>query len=477
MNAESLKTLFRNSFGCEAADVHRLTASGSNRTYFRLVSADGRRAIGTAGTSLAENRAFIAIASHFSAKGLNVPKVIAVSPDGMCYLQEDLGDVSLYDALSSGRKAGEYDARQRELLLRTVAYLPRLQFEGAEGFDFSVCYPQSDFDRRNILFDLNYFKYDYLKLTAAPFDEIALQDDFENLADDLLAAKCPSGFMYRDFQARNVMLVDQDPFFIDFQGGRRGPVCYDLASFVWQAAARYPADLKEALIKAYIDAATPYVDLNNGRFRESLRLFVLFRTLQVLGAYGFRGYIEKKARFTASIPFALENASSLMDDDLRIRYPELCRVLSFLAESTQPKPMPQDGRLTVEVTSFSYRQGLPVDESGNGGGFVFDCRALENPGRYDEYKKFNGLDSNVIEFLEKDGGIVVFLEDVKKVVFPHIEKFIERGFTHMMVSFGCTGGQHRSVYSAQHFAEAVAAKYDVNVKVRHTAINVNNHIR
>ncbi|MBR5034614.1 MAG: phosphotransferase [Bacteroidales bacterium] len=474
---ESLKSLFRQYFGCEAASVSRLTASGSNRTYYRLTCENGWCAIGTVGTSLAENRAFVAIAGHFAAKGLNVPKVLGVSPDGMCYLQQDLGDVSLYDILASGRKSGEYDARQRELLLKTVAYLPRMQFEGADGFDFSVCYPQSDFDRRNILFDLNYFKYDYLKLTAAPFDEIALQNDFERLADDLLTAECPTGFMYRDFQARNVMLVDEELFFIDFQGGRRGPVCYDLASFVWQAAARYPQDLKEDLIRTYIDAASHYADLNNDRFRESLRLFVLFRTLQVLGAYGFRGYIEKKARFISSVPYALDNASKLIDDDLRCRYPELCKVLLFLADSSQPKPMTQDGRLTVEVTSFSYRQGVPADESGNGGGFVFDCRALENPGRYDEYKKFNGLDGNVIEFLEKDGGIVVFLEDVKKVVFPHIEKFIERGFSHMMVSFGCTGGQHRSVYSAQHFAEAVAAKYDVNVEVRHTAINVNKRIR
>jgi aminoglycoside/choline kinase family phosphotransferase len=477
MNAEPLKILFRSHFGCDAADVRRLGVSGSNRTYYRLASADGKTAIGTVGTSLAENKAFLAIARHFAAKGLIVPKVLAVASDGMSYLQQDLGDESLYDALSSGRKSGEYDARQRELLLKTVAYLPRLQFEGADGFDFSVCYPQSDFDRRNILFDLNYFKYDYLKLTAAPFDEIALQDDFERLADDLLAAECPTGFMYRDFQARNVMLSGGESWFIDFQGGRRGPVCYDLASFVWQAAARYPQDLKEELIQAYIDAASPYAGLDNDRFREALRLFVLFRTLQVLGAYGFRGYIEKKARFTASIPFALENASSLIDDDLRSRYPELCKVLSFLAEFSQPKPVPQDGRLTVEVTSFSFRQGVPADESGNGGGFVFDCRALENPGRYDQYKKFNGLDGNVIEFLEKDGGIVVFLEDVKKVVFPHIEKFIERGFSHMMVSFGCTGGQHRSVYSAQHFAEAVAAKYDVNVEVRHTALNVYKRLR
>lgn len=429
------------------------------------------------GTSLAENRAFRAISRHFASKGLNVPKVLAVGRDEMSYLQDDLGDDSLYAALAAGRKTGKYGAVERDLLKKTVAYLPKLQFLGAEGFDFSVCFPQSEFDRRNILFDLNYFKYDYLKLTAAPFDEIALQDDFERLADDLLAAPCPSGFMYRDFQARNVMLVNGEPWFIDFQGGRKGPVCYDLASFVWQAAARYPADLKEELIKTYIEAAKPFADLDNDAFRSSLRLFVFFRTLQVLGAYGFRGFIEKKAHFKESVPFALDNAAAILGDDYRKRYPALCGVLDFLCESSKKVEEQHDGRLTVEVTSFSYRLGLPEDESGNGGGFVFDCRALENPGRYEAYKRSTGLDADVIEFLEDDGGILVFLENAEKLVFPHIEKFIERGFTHMMVSFGCTGGQHRSVFSAQHFAEAVAAKYDVHVIVHHTAINVNKRTR
>ena len=254
-------------------------------------------------------------------------------------------------------------------------------------------------------------------------------------------------------------------------------MCYDLASFVWQAAARYPASLKEELVNEYISAARPYADLSGEGFRSALRLFVLLRTLQVLGAYGFRGYIEKKGHFIASVPFALQNAASLLNDGLRELYPQLCAVLGFLSDASQAEPVPADGRLTVEVTSFSFRQGVPDDKSGNGGGFVFDCRGLANPGRYAPYRKFNGLDANVIEFLENEGGIKVFLENAKKMVFPHIEKFMERGFTNMMVSFGCTGGQHRSVYSAQHFAEAVAAAYDVHVIVRHTGINVSKRLK
>ncbi|MBQ9583512.1 MAG: phosphotransferase [Bacteroidales bacterium] len=474
---ETLKALFRDYFGADAVSVQALKGSGSDRAYYRLAAADGRSAIGTVGTVLKENQAFIAIATHFASKGLNVPQVLSVSASGMEYLQSDLGDDSLYAALESGRSEGNYDDAQRQLLIKTVAYLPKLQFAGGDGLDYSVCYPQSDFDRRNILFDLNYFKYDYLKLTAAVFDEIALQIDFERLADDLLAAECPTGFMYRDFQARNVMLCGGEPYFIDFQGGRRGPVCYDLASFVWQAAARYPESLKQELIQTYIDAAKGYADLDTDSFKAALRLFVLFRTLQVLGAYGFRGYIEKKGHFLSSIPYALSNAASLLTDELCRRYPELCRVLGNLCSGAKQVEDTSDGRLTVEVTSFSYRQGVPADTSGNGGGYVFDCRSLANPGRYEPYKKFNGLDANVIEFLESEGGITIFLERAKELVFPHIEKYIERGFTHLMVSFGCTGGQHRSVYSAQHFAEAVAAAFDVNVIVHHTAINVYKRLR
>ena len=461
----------------EAVSCAKLAASGSGRTYYRLIAADSRRAVGAVGVSATENRAFITIANHFAKAGLNVPKVLTVSKDGMRYLQDDLGDVTLFSALEDGRTSGNYNDYHKQLLLKTISHLPRLQFEGGEGMDYSVCYPQSEFDRRNILFDLNYFKYDFLKLTWATFDENALQDDFERLADDLMAAECPVGFMYRDFQSRNVMLVNGEPYFIDFQGGRRGPVCYDLASFVWQAAARYPASLKEELVNEYISAARPYADLSGEGFRSALRLFVLLRTLQVLGAYGFRGYIEKKGHFIASVPFALQNAASLLNDGLRERYPQLCAVLGFLSDASQAEPVPADGRLTVEVTSFSFRQGVPDDKSGNGGGFVFDCRGLANPGRYAPYRKFNGLDANVIEFLENEGGIKVFLENAKKMVFPHIEKFMERGFTNMMVSFGCTGGQHRSVYSAQHFAEAVAAAYDVHVIVRHTGINVSKRLK
>ena len=475
---ERLKELYREKFGCDAASVEKLPASGSNRHYCRMFSAEGEPVIGTIGEDVAENRAFLAISKEFLKKGLPVPEVLAASSDMSCYLQQDLGSCSLFEAVAKGRSSGEYSEEERALLVKTVSLLPALQFEGGRDLDFSVCFPQSEFDARNVSFDLNYFKYCYLKLSGVPFNEIQLQDDFDRLTADLLG-RGPMGFMYRDFQARNVMLVGGEPYFIDFQGGRRGPVYYDLASFIWQASARYPASLKEELVNAYLDSASKYIEPDHNQFRANLGLFSLFRTLQVLGAYGFRGYIEKKAHFLESIPPALKNVKELVESGVISRYPYLEDVMMRLAGSlpdNAPKPE-TSGRLTVEVTSFSYRKGIPEDRSGNGGGFVFDCRALENPGRYAPYKAFNGLDANVIEFLEKDGGIVKFLDKVYAIVDPQIEKYMERGFTHLMVSFGCTGGQHRSAYSAQHLAEHVAAKYDVDVIVRHTNLNIEQKLK
>ncbi len=470
MNTDTIKSLFKDYYGVEAASCAMLAASGGDRRYFRLKAADGRTAIGTLGTVQAENRAFLAIARHFAVKGLNVPQILAVSPDTMDYLQSDLGDDSLFAALTNGRKTGSYSAGERELLLKTVSYLPRLQFEGAEGLDFGVCYPLNEFDRRSILFDLNYFKYDYLKLTGFAFDEIALQDDLELLADDLLESGCPKGFMYRDFQARNVMVKDGNPWFIDFQGGRRGPIEYDLASFLWQARAAYPDRLKQHLIDVYLEALAPFRKVSEKEFRASLHNIVLFRTLQVLGAYGFRGYFERKPHFVQSIPAAIDNLRDLLKQDIQ-GCPYLTQLLRDITKLPQfnPQPAPENVKLTVRVMSFSYRKGLPHDDSGNGGGFIFDCRGMHNPGKYDCYKKITGADAPVIEFLEERGEVQKFLEHAYGMVDPSVDRYIERGFANLMVSFGCTGGQHRSLYCANHMAEHLKQKYGdrINVLLEH----------
>lgn len=331
--------------------------------------------------------------------------------------------------------------------------------------DFGYCYPLAEFNRRSILWDLNYFKYCFLKTTGLEFQENLLEDDFEHMADALLQIQ-PQVFMYRDFQSRNVMLREGKPYFIDFQGGRKGPFYYDVASFLWQAKANYPDSLRQELIDEYLDALQPYHTIGKEQFLATLRHFVLFRTLQVLGAYGFRGYFEKKAHFIQSVPYAIENLRQLLETDFP-EYPYLCLVLRKLTELPQFASVHNRRKLTVRVMSFSYKKGIPEDPSGNGGGYVFDCRAVHNPGKYEQYKQLTGRDKPVIDFLEQDGEILRFLEHVDALVDAHVQRFLERGFTNLSICFGCTGGQHRSVYSAEHVAHHLNEKFGVRIQLIH----------
>ena len=511
----TLETLFERYAGAPPVRKEALTGSASHRRYYRLTGVDGRTLIGAEGTDPAENRAFITLARHFASKGIRVPKILA--EDGLLYLQEDLGSRSLYDALTAGRASGTYSADERELLRKTLSALPKIQVEGARGLDWRICYPQACFDARMVDFDLNYFKYDFLKLTGAEFNEALLQDDFDRLKEALLADSSDT-FLYRDFNARNVMIYNGEPWFIDFQGGRRGPVYYDVASFLWQARARYPAELREELLQTYLEALRTYGPVDEARFRERLRLFVLFRLLQVLGCYGFRGLWEGNPAFSGSISPALgllrellpladypyfsdvlarlvadshrfETVSSDADEvvvsgELRFASapPTVCGVICDAnnLHPAGPSPYPCPGvdtspdtttspspPLTVTVYSFSYKKGIPEDTSGNGGGYVFDCRGMHNPGKYAQYKNLTGLDEPVIRFLEEDGEILRFLDSVYALVDAHVARFLQRGFTHLQVSFGCTGGQHRSVYSAEHLARHLAERYPVRVHLIH----------
>ena len=429
--------------------------------------------MGVTGTDVKENNAFITLAAHFRSQGLPVPEVLAVSEDGISYLQEDLGDLLLADLVAAAHKNGgiEEGGQLEALLCRTTGLLPKIQFEGASGLDFSVCYPQPSFDRRMVMFDLNYFKYCFLKPSGIEFNEIDLQDDFERFADELLKDEGET-FLYRDFNARNVMIKDGEPYFIDFQGGRRGPIYYDVASFIWQARARYPQWLKEKMLGSYLDSLASYVEVDRDAFKERLKMFRLFRTLQVLGAYGFRGLVEQKAQFVVSIPQALADLKDLlaeMPDD----YPYMSEVLRKMTVLPRFAVQSEDGRLEVKVSSFSFKKGIPQDMSGNGGGYVFDCRSIHNPGRYEPYRKLTGRDEPVIRFLEDDGEITGFLEHVYGVVDPHVETYSRRGFTSLMVSFGCTGGQHRSVYCAEHLAHHLAEKYpEIRVRLIHREQNI-----
>ena len=505
-----LSELFNQATSKQAGEQVALTASGSNRRYYRIYSADRSVSlIGVEGTSQDENHAFLTMASHFAKQGLNVPRVLAVSDDEMTYVQEDLGDTLLFNYIAEGRKTGVFCESEKAMLRKTIRALAKFQVKGAEDFDFNVCYPQPEFNLRSIRWDLNYFKYCFLKATGLEFQEDKLENEFERLAFILLEQKQMNAFMYRDFQSRNVMLAfgnrvapmapnaikatdasaspqnnatrsfgDPDkgddelvPFFIDFQGGRRGPIYYDVASFLWQAKANFHDELRHELIEEYLDELAKYMPVDKQEFYATLRHFVLFRTMQVLGAYGFRGYFEKKPHFLQSIPFAIENLRRLLKDAAD-DYPYLIEVLHEMTEMKQFKEVSVRKPLVVKVYSFSFKKGIPADDSGNGGGFVFDCRAVNNPGKYERYNHFTGMDEPVIKFLEDDGEIFPFLDAAYRLVDASVKRYKDRGFTSLMVSFGCTGGQHRSVYAAEKMAEHINEKFGVEVRLIHREQNV-----
>lgn len=466
----SLKELFKKATGTNADTEVRLTVSGSNRKYYRLQNKD-ISLIGVVGISAEENHAFIEMSKHFKAKALPVPEFIIKSDDNLKYLQEDLGDTVLFDYLRKGRLTRVFSSDEKELLHKTMHMLAKIQIKGAEGFDFSICYPQPEFNKRSVLWDLNYFKYCFLKATGLEFQENRLEDDFDRFADKLLQAPIDC-FMYRDFQSRNVMIKEGEPYFIDYQGGRKGPVFYDVASFLWQAKAQYGAELRGELLDTYIKSLGEHKEVNETEFREMLDHFVLFRLLQVLGAYGFRGYFEKKPHFLQSIPYALENLREVMQHCDFSAFPYLMNVLHEMAALKQFREVNLDKPLVVTVYSFSYKKGMPNDDSGNGGGFVFDCRAVNNPGKYERFQSLNGLDTPVIQFLEEDGEIIRLLDNAYNMVDTTVKRYMERKFTNLMVSFGCTGGQHRSVYSAQKMAEHISEKFGIEVNLVHREQNL-----
>lgn len=494
-----------NSSTAHNASLTPLTGSGSNRRYFRQIEADGTSLIRVEGISREENHAFIAMARHFRSLGLPVPTMLSVSDDEMTYTQNDLGNTLLFDYIRSGRQTGHFSEAETALLTKTLRALVHIQIEGAAGFDWSVCYPVAEFNRRSIYWDLNYWKYCFLKTTRLEFAESPLEDDFDRLADTLLSEQI-LGFMYRDCQSRNVMVVSQNgtdtPYFIDFQGGRKGPIQYDVASFLWQAKANFSDALREQLIDAYLDewqtlCVSKGQNADMQLFRRSLPHFVLFRTLQVLGAYGYRGCFERKQHFLESIPFALRNLQRLFEQHpvLQSDYPAiyaLSRQLSVLplaamsvpvdtapdiASHTDTVQKASDAQnLEVTIYSFSYKRGIPADASGNGGGYVFDCRSTHNPGKYDQYKSLTGRDQPVIDFLEQDGEMLTFLQSVYALLDHHVERFIARGFTHLQVCFGCTGGQHRSVYSAQATARHLYKKYGVRIHLIHREQQIEEYL-
>ncbi len=459
--------LFENHFNEKVEIFELLPPSGSYREYCRLKNST-RSVIGALNIDIKENTAFLSFTNHFRKIGLPVPEVYAVSSDLKKYLQEDLGDTTLFDFLSTTRENEGFSENIVDEYKKVLKVLPKIQIIAGKDIDYSVCYPRAAFDKQSMMWDLNYFKYYFLKLAKIHFDEQSLEDDFQLFTNYLLSVN--SGFfLYRDFQSRNVMLKDDEVFFIDYQGGRQGALQYDLASLLYDGKADIPQSVRNKLFDYYLSELKKYMTVDQQEFTVYFKGFVLIRIMQAMGAYGFRGFYEKKEHFLKSIPFALKNLEYLLKDmNLPIELPELFNVLEQLVQSEFLKEIGQDkSNLTVTITSFSYKKGIPVDKSGNGGGHVFDCRAINNPGRYPEYRELTGRDLPVQEFLEHKSEIGIFLNAVKTLIDQSVKVYLERDFTHLSVSFGCTGGQHRSVYSAEKIASYLQNNYPVNVVLVH----------
>ena len=516
---ETLKTLFRQWAGEPCVEALAIGAGGSSRRYFRLLAASGRSAIGAIASDRRENEAFFAFTRHLHAKGIRVPQLYAVADDRCHYLQQDLGDQTLYGLLyEKKRQGGGFDSQMLNLYRSALADLADIQQAGAD-IDFSVAYPTPAFDRRSILWDLNYFKYYYLKLADIPFDEQLLEDDFSRLADLLLQADC-NYFMYRDFQGRNIMVVERVEsgkwkvesgksadapatnaitqshnnallYYIDYQGGRRGAAQYDVASLLYSAKSDLPKPIRRELLDHYLDHRG-IRGTDRRRWLDHFWLYVYIRILQTLGAYGFRGLYQRKDYFIQSIPLALQNLRRLADEhplpqETKYLYGVIKSVVDsgeWVVDSSRGQSLPTTNYplptkkqssnqaitqpLTVTVQSFSYKRGLPDDPSGNGGGHIFDCRALPNPGRYAQYKTYTGKDRPVIQFLQNEPAVLSFLDHAEAIVRQSVDKYLERRFTHLSVAFGCTGGQHRSVYCAEQLAARLRqACPDVNIVLRH----------
>ena len=457
---DNIDKLFTNWSGHKALKTTPLPRSGSDRQYFRLTANDQQTVMAAYNPNVAENEAYFAFSQAFADAAINVPKVFAVSTDRSCYLVEDLGTETLYNLVVAAN--GNPDEHLVLLYKRVLADLARMQVVAGKKIDYSLCIGSPDFDQTAIQWDLNYFKYCFLKNAHIDFDESKLEADFETIKKAAASADCQY-FMFRDFQSRNIMLKDDEPYYIDFQGGKRGPLMYDVASLLYQAKAKFSEELRNELFDSYIAALQKLIPADRERLFGEFKLFALIRTLQVLGAYGFRGYYEKKKHLIESIPAAVDNLRNLLALKI-IDLPEIEQIAAKI-DIAAPAPDNFDG-LTVTVYSFSYKKGIPTDPE-NGGGFVFDCRGQHNPGRYDEYKAFTGRDKAVIDFLKANSTIDDFLAKTIDLVSPTIETYMRRGFKNLMVSFGCTGGQHRSVYCAQNFAEQIGKKFDVRVKLIH----------
>ena len=440
---------------------------GSGRQIVR-VGNDEHTAIGILYGVREENVAFLEFSRAFRRNGLPVPKIYEDDLDHGAYLEEDLGDLTLYQFLSEHRKGDEIAPEVVDAYRKVVAILPRFQVEMRDKINYKVCYPRAAFDRQSITWDLNYFKYYFLRLAGIPFSEQALENDFSRLTKFLLSAD-REFFLYRDFQSRNVMLVGGAPYFLDYQGGRKGALQYDIASLLFDAKADLPPELRQQLLDSYLDSLEIFLPLDRGVFLHYYYAYVYVRVMQALGAYGFRGFYESKPVFLQSVPYALKNIRWLLHNvTLPVALPSLMAAFTAMLGSEKLQGIAKESdKLTVRITSFSFHRGLPKDETGHGGGFVFDARSLPNPGREERFKPLTGKEAPIADYLNQQESVHQYFSNVISLVDASVSNYQERGFKNLAVSFGCTGGRHRSVYLAEQLAQHLGQRNGVDVVVRH----------
>jgi aminoglycoside/choline kinase family phosphotransferase len=464
-----LTQLFEKHFHSPATRVQPLQGQlgGSGRNIIRLAN-DQHTAIGILHGVREENVAFLEFSRTFRRYGLPVPQIYGEDLEHSAYLEEDLGDVTLYNFLSQNRSADDISAEVVQLYRKVVTILPRFQVEMRQQVNYKVCYPRHSFDRQSIAWDLNYFKYYFLRLAGIPFNEQALENDFSRLTKFLLTAD-RDYFLYRDFQSRNVMLVGGGPYFVDYQGGRKGALQYDIASLLFDAKADLPPELRQQLLDHYLDALATFIPLDRGIFLHYYYAYVYIRVMQALGAYGFRGFYESKPVFLQSVPYALKNIRWLSHNvTLPVELPSLMAAFTAMLGSERLQGIAiESDKLTVRITSFSFHRGLPKDETGHGGGFVFDARSLPNPGREESFKPLTGKEARIADYLNRYESVHRYLASVISLVDATIINYQDRGFKNLAVSFGCTGGQHRSVYLAEQLAKHLRDRNGVEVVLRH----------
>jgi len=469
MSIEVLKRLFEEHFHEPAQRVIPLQGElgGSGRQIIRL-SGTRATAIGILYNVREENLAFLEFSRHFRRHGLPVPEIYGESLDHGAYLEEDFGDTTLFEFLSKHRNGTVIAPPVVNAYRKVVEALPKFQIEAGRDLNYSVCYPRGSFDRQSIVWDLNYFKYYFLRLAGIPFNEQSLEDDFERLTEFLLSAE-RDFFLYRDFQSRNIMLRGGKPYFLDYQGGRKGALQYDLASLLFDAKADLPPELRQQFLDYYLDCITEYADIDRDAFLKHYYAYVYARILQALGAYGFRGFYERRPHFLQSVPYALKNLRWLLHNaNLPIALPTLMGAFESMLGSEKLHSIAKEAdNLVVRVNSFSFHRELPKDESGNGGGFIFDGRSLPNPGREEKFKELTGRDAPVIEYLNQQESVHQFLACVYTLVDASVANYQSRGFKSLMISFGCTGGQHRSVFLAEQLARRLRSRNGLTVELHH----------